>query len=253
MLTRRVIPCLDVRDGRVVKGVRFQGLRDMGDPAALAACHEAQGADEIVILDVSATTHARATAIETVAMVRRVLGIPLTVGGGVRAVEDAARLLDAGADKIAMNTAAVLRPELVAECAERFGSQCVVVAIDAARAAGHEPRWNVRVRSGTDQTSVDAIAWAVKAEAMGAGEVLLTSWDRDGTREGYDLALTSRVASSVRVPVIASGGAASCGHVLEAIEAGADAVLAAGIFHDGQVGVGELKAFLSSRGIEVRP
>jgi imidazoleglycerol phosphate synthase cyclase subunit len=253
MLTRRVIPCLDVRDGRVVKGVRFQGLRDAGDPAALAARYEEQGADEIVMLDVSATTDARATAIETVARVRRVLGIPLTVGGGVRAVDDAARLLDAGADKVAMNTAAVLRPELIEECAACFGSQCVVVAIDAARAAGEGPRWNVRVRSGSDGTAVDAIEWAVKAEAMGAGEVLLTSWDRDGTREGYDLALTARVASSVRVPVIASGGAASCEHVLEAIEAGADAVLAAGIFHDGRVGIGEVKQFLSSRGIEVRP
>jgi imidazoleglycerol phosphate synthase cyclase subunit len=147
----------------------------------------------------------------------------------------------------------VLRPELIEECAERFGSQCVVVAIDAARAAGEGPRWNVRVRSGSDGTALDAIEWAVKAEAMGAGEVLLTSWDRDGTREGYDLALTARVASSVRVPVIASGGAASCEHVLEAIEAGADAVLAAGIFHDGRVGIGEVKQFLSSRGIEVRP
>ncbi|MEI7658332.1 MAG: imidazole glycerol phosphate synthase subunit HisF [Phycisphaerae bacterium] len=253
MLTRRVIPCLDVRAGRVVKGVRFQGLRDSGEASELAARYEAEGADELVMLDIAATPEARSTAAETVAKVRRVLGIPLTVGGGVRAVQDAARLLDAGADKVALNTAAVLRPELLGECAERFGTQCVVVAIDAAHATSEPPRWGVRVRSGEQGTAIDAVEWAVRAQAMGAGEVLLTSWDRDGTRAGYDLPLTAAVASAVRIPVIASGGAASPEHLLAALEVGADAVLAAGIFHEGLFSVGEVKRFLSSRGVEVRP
>ena len=252
MLTRRIIPCLDVRDGRVVKGVRFQGLRDAGDPAELAARYEAEGADEITLLDVSATPEGRATAADTVAQVRRVLGIPLSVGGGVREVADAARLLDAGADKIGLNTAAVLRPELLSECAERFGSQCVVVAIDAASVFGGLFAWEVRIRSGAEATPIDAIAWARRAEAMGAGEVLLTSWDRDGTRCGYDLELTRAVSSAVRIPVIASGGAARSEHLLAAIDAGADAVLAASIFHDGEFTVAGVKRFLSERGVEVR-
>ncbi len=252
MLTRRIIPCLDVRDGRVVKGVRFQGLRDAGDPAELAAKYEADGADEVTLLDVSATPEERATATDTVARVRRVLGIPLTVGGGVRQVADAARLLDAGADKVGLNTAAVLRPELLSECAERFGSQCIVVAIDAARGPSELLRWEVRVRSGAERTPMDAVAWAARAEEMGAGEVLLTSWDRDGTRSGYDLPLTRAVASAVRIPVIASGGAARPEDILAAFEAGADAVLAASIFHTGEFTVGDIKGFLSSKGLEVR-
>ncbi|HEX2839113.1 MAG TPA: imidazole glycerol phosphate synthase subunit HisF [Phycisphaerales bacterium] len=252
MLTRRIIPCLDVRDGRVVKGVRFQGLRDAGDPTELAAKYEAEGADEVTLLDISATPQERATATDTVASVRRVLGIPLTVGGGVRRADDAARLLDAGADKVGLNTAAVLRPELLSECAERFGSQCIVVAIDAARGFGDPHRWEVRVRSGAERTPVDAVAWAARAEAMGAGEVLLTSWDRDGTRSGYDLSLTRAVASAVRIPVIASGGAAKPEDILAAFEAGADAVLAASIFHTGEFTVADVKGFLSGNGVEVR-
>lgn len=252
MLTQRIIACLDMRHGRVVKGVQFQGLRDAGDPSELAARYEAEGADEITLLDVSATLEAREAAAETVAKVRRVLGIPLTVGGGVRDVCGVARLLEAGADKIGLNTAAVLRPELLSECADRFGSQCVVVAIDAARSAKEARSWQVRIRSGEDSCPLDAVAWAARAEAMGAGEVLLTSWDRDGTRTGYDLALTSEVASAVRIPVIASGGASTPDHLLAAFEAGADAVLAASIFHNGEFTVGELKRFLSARGVQVR-
>jgi len=252
MLTRRIIPCLDVRDGRVVKGVRFQGLRDAGDPSELAARYEAEGADEITLLDISATPQERATATDTVARVRRVLGIPLTVGGGVRKVADVARLLDAGADKVGLNTAAVLRPELLSECAEQFGSQCVVVAIDAARSSADSFRWEVRVRSGAELTPINAIEWAKRAEAMGAGEVLLTSWDRDGTRNGYDLPLTGAVASAVRIPVIASGGAAKPEDLLAAFEAGADAVLAASIFHNREFTVADIKKFLSTNGVEVR-
>lgn len=252
MLTRRIIPCLDVRDGRVVKGVRFQGLRDSGDPAALAARYEAQGADELVMLDVSATPEGRGAAVETVARIRRVLGIPLTVGGGVRTLDDAARLLDAGADKIGINTAAVARPELIREAADRFGSQCIVIAIDAAGREGVPDAWDVVVRSGMQRKPIDALEWACGAAELGAGEVLLTSWDRDGTRNGYDLALTSAVASAVSVPVIASGGAAGPEHLLAAFRAGAHAVLAASIFHDGLFTVAGVKSFLAENGVEVR-
>ncbi|HEX8876635.1 MAG TPA: imidazole glycerol phosphate synthase subunit HisF [Phycisphaerales bacterium] len=253
MLTRRIIPCLDVRSGRVVKGVRFQGLRDAGDPAELAARYESEGADEITLLDVSATPEARGAAADTIARVRRVLSIPLTVGGGVREVADAGRLLDAGADKVGVNTAAVARPALISECAHRFGAQCVVVAIDAALAPGSSHRWHVRVRSGEEATPIDAVEWARRAADLGAGEILLTSWDRDGTRSGYDLALTRAVASAVRIPVIASGGAAGPEHLLEALRAGAEAVLAASIFHDGEHTVASIKQFLASRGVEIRP
>lgn len=252
MLMRRVIPCLDVREGRVVKGVRFQGLRDAGDPAELAARYEAEGADEITVLDVSATPEGRATAVRTVERVRRALSIPLTVGGGVRREEDAARLLGAGADKVAINTAGVDRPDLIRECAERFGVQCVVVAIDAACVGSERGRWVVLVRSGTRGTGMDAVEWARQAEARGAGEVLLTSWDRDGTRSGYDLDLTRAVAGAVSIPVIASGGAADAEHLAAALEAGADAVLAASIFHDGEFTVRSVKDELARRGVEVR-
>lgn len=251
-MMRRVIPCLDVRSGRVVKGVRFQGLRDVGDPAELAERYEREGADEIVMLDISATPEQRATARETVARVRRRLSVPLTIGGGVRSVEDAGRLLDAGADKVALNTAAVACPELISRCAARFGRQCVVVAIDAARRKGAGIAWSVLTRSGTERGEIDAVSWAGAAESLGAGEVLLTSWDNDGGRCGYDLDLTRAVASSVGVPVIASGGAACPGHLLSAFEAGADAALAASIFHDGEFTVGAVKRFLRSRGVEVR-
>lgn len=249
MLMRRVIPCLDVRGGRVVKGVKFQGLRDAGNPAELAARYEAEGADELTLLDVSATPEARGAAVATVASVRAVLGVPLTVGGGVRSADDVARLLDAGADKVAVNTAATSRPELLVECARRFGAQCIVIAIDARRDG---TGWNVVVRSGSEGTKLDARRWALRATEYGAGEVLLTSWDRDGTREGYDLELLRAVCAEVRVPVIASGGAANPGHLNDALEAGADAVLAASIFHDGEYTVREVKRELVARGREVR-
>lgn len=251
MLMNRIIPCLDVRAGRVVKGVRFQGLRDSGDPAELAARYEREGADELTLLDVSATTEARAASLDTVARVRAALSIPLTVGGGVRSIDDARRLLDAGADKVSINSAAVDRPALLGECADLFGSQCVVLAIDAA-GTPRAGAWEVVTRSGTGRTGLDAVQWAVRAANFGAGEVLLTSWDRDGTRSGYDLDLIRLVASSVPVPVIASGGAADARHVLQALRAGADAVLAAGIFHDGVTTIREVKQFLSENDARVR-
>ncbi|MCB9680101.1 MAG: imidazole glycerol phosphate synthase subunit HisF [Alphaproteobacteria bacterium] len=252
MLTRRIIPCLDVRDGRVVKGVRFQNLRDAGDPADQAAHYEATGADELVILDVSATAEGRANAAHTVAAVRAVLGIPLTVGGGIRAVDDAARLLEAGADKVSVNTAAVDDPSLLTRLSERFGAQCTVIAIDAARRAPGVAAWEVVTHAGTRRTGMDAIAWAREAVARGAGEILLTSWDQDGTRAGYDTELLTAVSEAVPVPVIASGGAAHAAHLVDALHAGADAVLAASIFHDGETTPSALKAVLAAAGIEVR-
>lgn len=253
MLTRRVIPCLDVKDGRVVKGVRFQGLRDAGDPAERALAYERQGADEIVILDVSATLEARATRLETVRRVRKVLSIPLTVGGGVRSPEDAAQLLEAGADKVSVNTAAVKDPSLLDRIAARFGCQCCVLAIDARKKGeGAGEGWEVVVESGRTGTGKDAIAWAREGVLHGAGEILLTSWDRDGTRSGYDLPLVSAVARGVEVPVIASGGAATPVHLAEALAAGADAVLAASIFHDGEFTVGTVKEALRSLSLPVR-
>lgn len=245
MLTVRVIPCLDVAGGRVVKGVRFENLRDAGNPAELAAAYERQGADEIALLDVTATGEARATAVETVRSVRAVLSIPLTVGGGVRGVADAEALLAAGADKVSVNTAAVRDGALLSRLADRFGSQCVVLALDA---AGGE----VVVESGRRRTGKKAIAWASEAVDRGAGEILLTSWDRDGTRSGYDLELIRAVAQAVRVPVIASGGAAGSAHLAEAVFAGADAVLAASIFHDGECTVERVKREMAAAGIRVR-
>ncbi len=250
MLARRVVPCLDVSHGRVVKGVRFQGLRDAGDPAERARLYEEQGADEIVILDVSATPEGRGHQHETVRRVREVLSIPLTVGGGIRTEEDAWRLLEAGADKVSVNTAAVERPALLAEIAARFGRQCCVLAIDAAWRDG---RFEVLVKGGREGTGRDAVAWAAEGERQGAGEILLTSWDRDGTRAGYDLPMLHAVTAAVRIPVIASGGADRPVHLLEALRAGADAVLAASIFHDGDRTVHEVKAFLREHGVEVRP
>ena len=250
MLTARIIPCLDVSHGRVVKGVQFQGLRDAGDPAERAARYEDQGADEIVILDVSATPEARGNQVETVERVRRQLGIPLTVGGGIRTVDDARALLEAGADKVSVNTAAVHRPELLTEIAERFGRQCAVLAIDA---AGRGERFEVLIKGGREGTGIDAVLWAQEGTTRGAGEILLTSWDRDGTRAGYDLELTRAVADAVRVPVIASGGAATPAHLKQAFDAGAHAVLAASIFHDGDLTVGEVKRALAALGVHVRP
>jgi cyclase len=250
MLTRRIIPCLDVSHGRVVKGIRFQGLRDAGDPAERAALYEEQGADEIVILDVSATPEGRGNQAETTRRVRERLGIPLTVGGGIRVLEDAQALLEAGADKVSINTAAVHRPEILSEIAERFGRQCTVLAIDAAQREG---RFEVLVKGGREGTGIDAIGWAREAVGKGAGEILLTSWDRDGTRQGYDLELTRRVADAVRVPVIASGGAAGPEHLKQAFSAGADAVLAASIFHDDELTVADVKRALADLGVPVRP
>jgi len=249
MLLPRVIPCLDVKDGRVVKGVKFQGLRDAGDPVELAAAYADQGADELVILDVSATPEGRGNALDVVRAVREVLPLPLTVGGGVRVLADAEALLEAGADKVATNTAAVARPELLDELAERFGCQCTVLALDA---ASNGTGWEVVVRSGRDRTGRDAIGWAQEAVARGAGEILLTSWDRDGTGAGYDLELLAAMRDAVPVPIIASGGADGPAHMTEALLAGADAVLAATIFHDGHTTVADLKAELAELGVEVR-
>ena len=249
-LLPRVVPCLDVKDGRVVKGVRFQNLRDAGDPAAQAARYEAQGADEIVVLDVAASPEGRDTQIETVARVRAGVSIPLTVGGGVRSVDDARRLLATGADKVSVNTAALQRPALLAELAAEFGSQCVVLAIDARRTAGDQ--WEALAFGGREPARPDAVAWAREAARLGAGEILLTSWDRDGTRLGPDVELLRAVAGAVRVPVVASGGIGERAHVVEAFRAGADAVLAASVFHDGDDTVDGIKADLSLHGIRVR-
>ncbi len=250
MLTSRIIPCLDVSHGRVVKGVRFQGLRDAGDPAERASLYEAQGGDEIVILDVSATPEGRGHQHETVRRVRAGLSIPLTIGGGVRTEEDALHLLEAGADKVSVNTAAVTRPELLSEIAARFGRQCCVLAVDAAWRAG---RFEVLVKGGREGTGIDALEWVREGERRGAGEILLTSWDRDGTRSGYDLELTRAAAEAVDLPVIASGGADTSEHILEAFKAGADAVLAASIFHDGDLTPYDVKLYLQDHGLRVRP
>lgn len=250
MLTRLIV-CLDVRGGRVVKGVRFEGLRDVGDPVELAARYEVEGADEIVFLDISASAEARTTLLETVRRAAEVLFVPLTVGGGVRTVENVGRVLRAGADKVSINTAAVARPELLSECAERFGSQCVVASIDARW--DDQGQWRVWTHGGTVRTGLDAIDWARECVARGAGEILLTSIDRDGARSGFDLALTRAVSDAVPVPVIASGGAGCAEHVRDAlVEGRADAVLVAGILHDGLTTVRALKAVLAHAHIRVR-
>lgn len=251
MLMPRVIACLDVRAGRVVKGVRFGGLQDMGEPAALAQTYEAQGADELAVLDVAATPGGRATSARTISLVREVVGIPVTAGGGVRSVTDASQLLEAGADRVVVNSAAVDRPQLIADCAREFGVQCVVVAIDA-RCEGPAPRWQVVTHGGERRRDLDVVEWAQHASDLGAGEILLTSWDRDGTRSGYDLQLTTAVSTAVTIPVVASGGAASPTDLFAALEAGADAVLAAGIFHSGAYTIGDIKLYLASQGTEVR-
>lgn len=249
-LKPRVIPCLDVRDGRVVKGTRFRDLRDVGDPVEAARRYEADGADEIVYLDVSATPEGRRTLLDTVRRTAEVLFVPLTVGGGVRSADDMGRLLRSGADKVAVNTAAVRRPELLAECAERFGSQCVVASVDAAREGGG---WSVRTHGGRRPTGRDAVKWAEECARTGAGEILLTSIDRDGVRTGYDLELTRSVAERVDVPVVASGGAGEAAHLRDAFrEADASAALLAGILHEGVTTVAELKASLLEWGIGVR-
>jgi cyclase len=247
----RVIPCLDVDAGRVVKGVQFVGLRDAGDPAELAERYDGEGADEVVFLDITASSDGRATMVEVVERTAERVFIPLTVGGGVRTVDDARRLLRAGADKVGVNSAAVAEPGLVRALADEFGAQCVVVAIDArARPGG----WEVYVHGGRTATGIDALAWADQVTASGAGEILLTSMDRDGTRDGFDLPLTRAVADGVDVPVIASGGVGRLEHLVEgATEGGADAVLAASIFHFGEFTVAEAKAAMAAAGVIVRP
>lgn len=250
MLKSRIIPCLDINAGRVVKGVQFQNLRDAGDPVERASYYEQQGADELVFLDVSATREGRLAMLETVEAVRESLSIPLTVGGGVATLEDAGRLLNAGADKVSVNSAAVRRPELINQLSEHFGAQCTVVAIDARQS---EPgSWYVVTRSGTQSETLDAVAWAAEAEQRGAGEILLTSFDRDGTRSGYDLELLSAATAATTLPVIASGGADSVQHMLEAFAHGAHAVLAASIFHDQNYTVADVKRELAAAGQEVR-
>ena len=250
MLKSRIIPCLDVNAGRVVKGVKFQNLRDAGDPVELSDHYQRQGADELVLLDVSATREGRLAMLETVEAVRKRLKIPLTVGGGVGAVEDARRLLSAGADKVSTNSAAVRDPELVNRMSENFGAQCTVVAIDARQT---EPGfWEVVTRSGTQAEPLGAVDWSAEVESRGAGEILLTSFDRDGTRSGYDLRLLDAVTSACRLPVIASGGADSVEHMIEAFQHGAHAVLAASIFHEGNYTVQQVKQHLASQQIEVR-
>ena len=253
MLLRRVIVCLDVDGGRVVKGVRFTGLRDVGDPVALAERYEAEGADEIVFLDISATADARQTMWDVVRQTAERLFIPLTLGGGVRGVDDVERALRSGADKVSVNSAAVDRPALLTESAARFGAQCVVASIDAKRRAPGEG-WEVYVRGGRQATGLDAVAWATECVERGAGEILLTSIDRDGSRAGYDVDLTRAVADRVSVPVVASGGAGSAEDLVAAFRDGsADAALVAGILHDRQTTVRDVKHVLAERGIPVRP
>jgi cyclase len=251
VLTRRLIVCLDVKGARVVKGVQFVGLRDVGDPVALATRYESEGADEITFLDISASAEERSTLLDVARRTAEQLFIPLTIGGGIRTADDVARALRAGADKVSVNSAAVTRPEVLTESADRFGAQCVVASIDAKR--DEHGVWRVWVKGGREQTPLEAVAWAQECVSRGAGEVLLTSIDRDGARTGYDTELTRAVADAVRVPVIASGGAGRAEHLVDAIETGrADAVLVAGILHDGITTVRALKDVMRNAGIPVR-
>jgi cyclase len=251
-LARRVIPCLDVSAGRVVKGVRFENLRDQGDPAESALRYAEQGADEIVFLDIGAAPEERDTDVEWVRRAAEQVFIPLTVGGGVRSEADARRLLRSGADKVGINSAAVERPDLIKEVARRFGSQCVVLSVDARRRSLGVGGWEVVTRGGRNATGLDAVEWIRQGVERGAGEILLTSIDRDGTQGGYDLDLIAEVAGAVTVPVIASGGAGTAGHLAQALEAGAAAVLAASIFHEGTYTVGEVKRVIAEAGFPVR-
>jgi cyclase len=251
VLRRRVIPCLDVRDGRVVKGIRFVGLTDEGDPVELAARYAVAGADEICFLDITATHEGRGTLLDVVRATASQVDVPLTVGGGVGSIDDMRAVLRAGADKVTVNSAAVARPELVSECADAFGSQCVVVAIDARRSGDS---WEVVTHGGRRAVDLDAVEWAARVDALGAGEILLTSMDRDGTQDGYDLELLEAVRSVIRIPLIASGGAGTPEHLVEALEPGrADAVLAASIFHRDRYPVAVAKTALAEAGIPVRP
>lgn len=254
MLTKRIIPCLDVTGGRVVKGTSFTNLRDAGDPVELAAFYYEQGADELVFLDIGATPEARETMVDVVRRVSEQVFIPLTVGGGIRGIEDMRKMLEAGADKTSINTAAVFDPQLVAQGARRFGSQCIVVAIDARRAPDTGGRrWEVLTHGGREPSGIDALAWAKQAVDLGAGEILLTSWDEDGQQTGYDLELTRAISEAVPVPVIASGGAGNLEHLREAFDSGkAHAVLAASIFHYQTYSIREAKEYLAARGVPVR-
>jgi len=254
MLTKRIIPCLDVTQGRVVKGTSFTKLRDAGDPVELAAFYYQQGADELVFLDIGATPEGRDIMVDVVERVSEQVFIPLTVGGGLRGIADMRRMLEAGADKITINTEAVRHPELISEGAKRFGSQCIVVAIDARRCSGDNvPTWEVLTHGGRRPTGIDALEWAEQAVSLGAGELLLTSWDADGHRSGYDLELTAAISDAVTVPVIASGGAGTLEHLYEALVSGkADAVLAASIFHYRTYSIRQAKEYLAEKGIPVR-
>lgn len=252
MHTKRVIPCLDVKDGRVVKGVKFLNLKDAGDPAEVAAAYDREGADEVVFLDINASADSRATQLEWVRQVAGKVFIPFTVGGGIRTVEDFKAILREGADKIAVNSAAIMNPQLIADGADKFGSQCVVVAIDAKRRKDGSG-WSVYKNGGRIDMGLDAVEWAIKAERLGAGEILLTSMDADGTKEGYDLELTKAVAESVSIPVIASGGAGKPEHFYEALaDAKAEAVLAASLFHYKELEIRQVKEYLRERGVSVR-
>lgn len=252
MLTKRIIPCLDVHNGRVVKGINFINLVDAGDPVACAAAYDKAGADELTFLDITATHDRRKTVTDMVARVAEQVFIPFTVGGGIGTVEEFRQILLAGADKVGVNSAAVKRPELISDAAMRFGSQCIVVAIDAKKRED-DSGWDVYINGGRINTGLDAVGWAVKTEALGAGEILLTSMDRDGTKAGYDLELTSQVAQAVKIPVIASGGAGTMEHFRDAITIGkADAVLAASLFHFGGMNIMELKQYLKNEGIAIR-
>ena len=254
-LARRIIPCLDVDKGRVVKGVNFTGIRDAGDPVEIAARYNEQGADEIALLDISASHEGRDTTVQTVEAIAREVFIPLTVGGGVRGVEDIRSLLNAGADKVSINTAAIRDPDLVRRAAQRFGAQCIVVAIDAKRVADADarPRYEIFTHGGRHPTGIDAVQWARRMAALGAGEILLTSMDRDGTRDGFELGVTRAITAAVDLPVIASGGAGTLQHLVDGvIRGGADAVLAASIFHFGEYTVTQAKAAMAAAGIEVR-
>jgi cyclase len=253
MLAKRIIPCLDVDNGRVVKGVRFVEIKDAGDPVEIARRYDQEGADEITFLDITASADNRDTMVHVVEQVAGEVFIPLTVGGGIRTLEDIRRMLNAGADKVSINTAAVFRPEFVREAAERFGSQCIVVAIDAKQVSDSPRRWEIFTHGGRKPTGLDAIEWARRMVAYGAGEILLTSMDRDGTRQGFDLELTRAISEAVTVPVIASGGVGNLQHLADGIiEGKADAVLAASIFHFAEYTIREAKEYMAARGIEVR-
>ena len=252
MLTKRIIPCLDVKGGRVVKGVQFVDLRDAGDPVEVAEIYDKQGADELTFLDITASSDQRDIIIDVVQRTAERVFMPLTVGGGIRSVDDIRKLLNAGADKISINTAAVRHPDFVREAAERFGSQCTVVAIDARRVPG-ESRWEVYTHGGRNPTGIDAVEWAVRMEKYGSGEILLTSMDCDGTKDGYDLELTKTIVDAVAIPVIASGGVGNLEHLYDGfVKAGASACLAASIFHYREYSIGEAKRYLNDRGVAVR-